>query len=182
MVRMPVTVILIFLSTIPAVAHPGLADATGFLAGVLHPLSGVDHALAMLAVGAWAAMAGGRTRWHLPLSFVGGAGLGAWLVQLNLPLPLAEPLIVASVLFLGLFAVIQLKINGALAAALVFGFAIAHGFGHAAELPPGSPLLAAGVGFLAGSAPLILAGMTLAGGLCRYLTSSTEVRAPRTTS
>jgi hydrogenase/urease accessory protein HupE len=76
----------------------------------------------------------------------------------------------------------QLTINGAFAAALVFSFAIAHGFGHAAELPPGSPLLAAGLGFLAGSALSILAGIALASGLGRYLTSRTEVRAPRTTS
>jgi urease accessory protein len=182
MMRVPVTVILIFLSTIPAVAHPGLAGTPGFLAGMLHPLSGVDHTLAMMAVGAWAAMRGGRMLWYLPLSLVGGAGLGGWFVHLNLPLPLAEPLIMASVLFLGLFALMQLTINGAFAAALVFGFAVAHGFGHAAELPPGSPLLAAGFGFLAGSALSMLAGIALASGLRRYLTSRTEVRAPRTTS
>ena len=182
MMRVSVTVILIFLSTIPAVAHPGLAGSTGFLEGMFHPLSGIDHVSAMLAVGAWAAMLGGRMLWHLPLSFVAGAGLGGWLAHLNLPLPLAEPLILASVLFLGLVALLQLKMNGALAAALVFGFAIAHGFGHVAELPPGSSLLAAGLGFLAGSTLSILAGITLAGGLGLYRTSSTEVRAPRTTS
>jgi urease accessory protein len=182
MIRVPVTVAFIFLSTIPALAHPGLAGTPGFLAGVLHPLSGSDHALAMLAVGAWAAMVGGRALWHLPVAFLAGAELGEGLAYLQLPLPVSEPLILASVLFLALFAVMRLKIHGALAAALVFGFAIAHGFDHAAGLPAELPVLAPGLGFLAGSALLILTGIALAGGLRRYLTSSTEVRAPRTTS
>ena len=182
MIRVPVTVAFIFLSTIPALAHPGLAGTPGFLAGVLHPLSGIDHALAMLAVGAWAAVVGGRALWHLPVAFLAGAGLGEGLAYLQLPLPVSEPLILASVLFLALFAVMRLKIHGALAAALVFGFAIAHGFDHAAGLPAELPVLAPGLGFLAGSALLILTGIALAGGLRRYLTSSTEVRAPRTTS
>jgi urease accessory protein len=182
MMRVPVTFVLIFLSTIPAMAHPGPADTTGFLSGLFHPLSGIDHVLAMLALGAWAAMLGGRALWHLPLAFVAGAAMGATLAHLHFALPLTEPLILASVLFLGLFALVRLKLHGALAAALVFGLAIAHGFAHAAELPAGLPLLAPGLGFLAGSALLILAGIALAGGLRRYRTSSTEVRAPRTTS
>jgi urease accessory protein len=182
MMRVPVTVAFIFLSTIPAVAHPGLAGTPGFLAGVLHPLSGIDHSLAMLTVGAWAAIVGGRALWHLPVAFLAGAGLGEGLAHLQLSLPVTEPLILASVLFFALFAVMQLKIHGALAATLVFGFAIAHGFDHAAGLPTGFPVLAPGLGLLAGSALLILTGIVLAGGLCRYLTSSTEVRAPRTTS
>ncbi|MGH6875501.1 MAG: HupE/UreJ family protein, partial [Aestuariivirgaceae bacterium] len=75
----------------------------------------------------------------------------------------------------------RLRLHGTLATALVFGFAIAHGFDYVADLPAGLPVLAPGLGFLAGSA-LILAGIALAYGLRRYLTSSTEVRAPRTTS
>jgi urease accessory protein len=182
MMRVPVTAVLIFVSTIPAVAHPGLAVTTGFLSGAFHPFSGIDHALAMLAVGTWAAAAGGRAFWHLPLAFLAGAGTGAALAHVQLPLPVAEPVILASVLIFGLFALMRLRLHAALAMALVFGFAIAHGFDHAAEVPAGLPLLAPEMGFLAGSSLLIVAGSALACGLRRYLTSSTEVRAPRTTS
>jgi urease accessory protein len=182
MMWMPVMGVLIFLSTIPALAHPGLAEAAGFLAGAFHPISGIDHALAMLGVGAWAAVIGGRAFWRLPLAFLAGAGFGGSLAYLHVPLPVAEPLVLASVLFFGLFVLMRLRLQGALAMALVFGFAIAHGFDHAAEVPAGLPVLAPGLGFLAGSALLILAGIAGACGLRRYLTSSTDVRAPRTTS
>jgi urease accessory protein len=179
MMRLPVMAVLIFISTIPAAAHAGPGEPAGFLAGLLHPASGIDHLLAMLGLGAWAAMIGGRALWLLPLAFLAGAGLGGSLASLHVPLPAAEPLVLASALFLILFALMRLKLHGALSLALAFGLAIAHGHSHATEVPV---VFASGLGFLTGSALLLLGGIAVARGLRRYLTSSTDVRAPRTTS
>ncbi len=79
----------------------GRHDASGFAAGVAHPLHGLDHILAMVAVGLWAAQLGGRARWLVPASFVSVMALGGALGMAGIPMPFAEQGIFASVLILG---------------------------------------------------------------------------------
>ncbi|HEX8405909.1 MAG TPA: HupE/UreJ family protein, partial [Duganella sp.] len=71
-----------------ALAHPGHAD--GAMAGLMHPLTGIDHILAMLAVGLWGAQLGGRAQWLLPASFVAFLALGGALGMGGVGLPMVE--------------------------------------------------------------------------------------------
>ena len=145
-----------------ALAHPGHAPAS-FATGFAHPLGGLDHLLAMLAVGLYAARQAGAARLLLPAGFVlamlAGAGLGA----LGLALPAVEAGIAASVLVLGLLVAVQTRMPWPLAAALAGVFAFFHGAAHGYELAGGSALnsLAALAGMALGSATLHVAGMAL---------------------
>ena len=85
----------------PAVAHPGHVDATGITAGFLHPLSGIDHVLVMLAVGIFAAQLGGRALYLLPLTFVGVMAMGGAMGMAGFGLPLIEAMIALSVFVMG---------------------------------------------------------------------------------
>lgn len=122
-----------------AFAHPGHFDAAatnGFLSGLAHPLSGLDHMLAMVAVGFWAASLGGAARWIAPAAFVAAMGLGAGLGLLVAP-PMADLdlAIAASVAALGCLIAFDLRAPAPAAAALVALFAVAHGLAHGAEAP-----------------------------------------------
>ncbi len=109
-----------------ALAHPG--HEIGFGAGVLHPLGGADHILAMVGLGLWAASHSAAGRWAMPVTFVTAMAAAFALV---LPMPIVEPLILASVILLG--AAIGFAFRAPLAVALplvaVMGFA--HGTAHA---------------------------------------------------
>ena len=139
-----------------AQAHVGVHGA-GLSAGMIHPFSGLDHLLAMIAVGAWAAQQGGRARWAVPLAFVammaaGGAwgSLGGWL-------PGVESGIAASVLVLGLLIAFSARLPLAAGMALAGAFALFHGYAHGVEMPSGSPLYA--LGFVLSTALLHAAGL-----------------------
>src|SRR5579859_3589526 len=93
--------LLAFLSPAMARAHTGVGPAAGLANGVLHPLSGPDHLLAMVAVGLWAAQRGGRALWLVPLAFVSVMVAGTALGMAAISIPLAEKGILASVLILG---------------------------------------------------------------------------------
>lgn len=139
-------------------AHPGHGLENGFGQGMLHPLSGLDHLLAMVAVGLWAAQLGGRARWVLPAGFVAVMSVGALLGQSGMVLPGAESLILASVLVLGLAVASARRAPLAVSAALTAVFAIAHGWVHGAEMSAAAaPGLFFG-GFLMATALLLLAG------------------------
>ncbi|WP_027854265.1 HupE/UreJ family protein [Marinobacterium litorale] len=137
-----------------ALAHTG--GETGLAAGFLHPLTGLDHLLAMFAIGIWAAMQQGKMQLALPTVFVFAllAGFGAAVA--GLALPMVETGIALSVVVLGtvIFAGSRLPA----AAVLGFGaiFAVFHGFAHGAEAS--GSLLSFGVGFIATSAALHLSG------------------------
>ena len=73
--RAILSLLLILLPT-AALAHTGAGDASGFLHGFMHPIGGVDHVLAMVAVGVFAYVLGGRALWLVPLSFVGMMAVG----------------------------------------------------------------------------------------------------------
>jgi urease accessory protein len=82
-------------------AHVGVGESVGFARGVRHPLAGIDHILAMVAVGLWAAQCGGRALWFIPATFVLVMGLGAFVSTLDIAVPFVEQGIVLSVLVLG---------------------------------------------------------------------------------
>jgi urease accessory protein len=121
-----------------ALAHPGhSADALSlFAAGFSHPFTGLDHLLAMLAVGLWASQSQGSARWGMPLAFVGTMLAGALLAASGYAMPVAslESLIAASVLVLGLGVAFQVKLHAAMVLPLVAGFALFHGMAHGVEL------------------------------------------------
>jgi urease accessory protein len=120
----------------PALAHTGVGQASGFFAGFSHPLSGLDHMLAMLAVGIWSALASkGHTGriWVAPVAFVAAMLLGAWAGYLALPLPMVETGIALSVVLLGLMIVARVDLPLAVGVGLIALFAIYHGHAHGAE-------------------------------------------------
>jgi urease accessory protein len=155
-----------------ASAHPGaLAHAhAGFLAGFVHPLTGPDHLLAMLALGVWSALAV-RPAWLAPAAFVALLAAGALAGFAGLAIPGVEPMIAASLLAIGLLLAQRRTLAWPLAAALAGGFAFFHGAAHGAELAGGAPL-ATLAGLLLASAGLHLAGMALgrAAAQVRWLT------------
>lgn len=152
----------------PAHAH-GIGDGgTGLLAGFAHPFTGWDHAVAMIAVGIWAAQCGGAARWMLPAGFVAAMALGGALGGLAVGLPAVETGIALSILALGIAIAIAARPAAWLGTALVAAFAVFHGHAHGAEMPGGaSPVLHA-LGFLLATATLHAAGLG-GGGLAARL-------------
>lgn len=152
-----------------AYAHPG--HDGGLLAGLGHPYSGLDHLLAMLAVGLWAAQQkGDGALWKIPLAFVASMVAGGLLGYAGLPLPHVEAGIAASVLLLGLLIAFALRLPNAAAMALVGVFALCHGHAHGAEAPLAGSLASFVLGFSLATASLHGAGL-VAGGLLRRLSA-----------
>lgn len=148
-----------------AAAHTG-EHAGGFLSGAAHPLGGADHVLAMLAVGLWAAQAGGRALWAAPSVFLFAMLAGAGLGFAGIPFPAVEPVILASAIVLGAAVALALRppLPMALAAVAVFG--LAHGHAHGAEGPAAGLALYA-AGFAVATAALHAAGILLGVALSR---------------
>lgn len=122
------------LAASPAFAHLDPHAHGSFAAGFTHPISGLDHVLAMVAVGLWGALIGGRGIWLLPTGFVGSMIIGYALALLGLHLPGVEPMIMASVIALGAVVLVALRLP-AVAGALVCGlFGLFHGHAHGGEL------------------------------------------------
>ena len=151
-----------------AIAHPGHAGhLPGALAGLMHPFLGLDHLLAMLAVGVWATQLGGRAQWLLPLSFVALLAAGGGLAIAGVGLPMVEGGIATSVLLLGILIALAVKMPTALAAAMVGVFALFHGHAHGSEMPAFSTPWQYAFGFMLASALLHGAGVWLGKGLQR---------------
>lgn len=157
------------LSLVPAVAfaHPGHGGAAGhdFLHGFMHPLHGMDHFLAMVAVGLWAAQRDRRSVWALPIAFVAFMVVGFVLGAGGVAMPAVELGIAASVLVLGIAVALAARIPTVGAVALVALFALFHGHAHGAELPAGMAASLFGAGFATSTALLHGAGIALAVGL-----------------
>ena len=147
-----------------AAAHPLHGTGDGLTAGLAHPFLGLDHLLAMMAVGVWAAQCGGRWLWAIPLSFVGAMLAGGALGFLGLNLPLTEPLVATSVLVMGLLIALRVRLQWP-GLALAAGFALFHGLAHAAELPAEAGAVAYAAGFAAATAALHAAGIALGTGM-----------------
>jgi urease accessory protein len=153
----------------PAAAHTFGADGAGFAAGLGHPLFGLDHLLAMVAVGVWAAQLGGRATWQVPAAFVYALVLGAALALAGLPLPAVEPGIMASVLALGLLIAFAVRLPAPSGMALAALFALFHGHAHGAEIPAAADPLLYGAGFVLATVALHAAGIALGWGAARLL-------------
>jgi urease accessory protein len=121
-------------ATLPAFAHLDPGEHGSFAAGFSHPLFGLDHILAMVAVGLWAAQQGGRAVWMVPAAFVGTMAIGFAFAIGGVPLPFVEPVILASVIFIGIAIALALPIPTPAVAAMVGFFAFFHGHAHGGEL------------------------------------------------
>ena len=149
---------LLLAASAPAFAHVSPADHGSFLAGFSHPLFGIDHIVVMIAVGLWAATIGGRALWMVPAAFV-GAMTGGYILSLSgLALPFAEPMILASVVALGLLIAAAVRLPVAAGATLVGLFALFHGYAHGSELGVATAL-PYGIGFAFATALLHSAGI-----------------------
>ncbi|MFT3905078.1 MAG: HupE/UreJ family protein [Steroidobacteraceae bacterium] len=144
-----------------AAAHPGHPGHESFAAGFAHPLSGVDHLLAMLAVGLWAAQLGGRARWAVPAAFVVLMLAGGALGRAGVWLPQADAVIAASVLVLGLLVAALVRLPTVAAMAVVGAFALFHGYAHGVEMPLSAQALPYVAGFAAATAALHAVGLGL---------------------
>ena len=166
MKRLALTSLPALLAAGPALAHLNPEEHGSFAAGFTHPVFGADHVLAMLCVGLWAALLGGRALWQLPVGFVAAMGLGFRLALSGVGLPFVEPAILASVLVLGVLVALALRLPARGAVAIVAAFGLFHGHAHGAEIGA-----ATAAGYLAGFAlatmALHLAGLTLGLALSR---------------
>ena len=141
-------IILTLLATAPAFAHVQRGQAAGFFTGLSHPVSGMDHVLAMVAVGLWGAQLGAPAMWLLPVIFPMVMAVGGMLGLLGIPLPLVEIAIALSAVLLGIMVMTEARPPLALAAILVGFFAIFHGHAHGTELPAGQSGLLYSMGFV----------------------------------
>ena len=145
----------------PALAHEQAGQAQGFLTGFRHPLSGLDHVLAMIAVGLWGAQLGPPALWLLPVTFPMVMAVGGFLGLIGVPLPGVEIGIALSAVLLGVMIAREAKPKVAVAAALVAFFAIFHGHAHGTELPAGQSGLAYSIGFVVATGMLHALGIAI---------------------
>ena len=154
-----------------ALAHPHhdqLGGYGSFMSGLLHPVVGFDHVLAMVAVGLWASLIGGRALCAVPAAFVGVMVLGFLMAVGGVGLPFVEPFILASVVVLGLVVALAIPVPVALGAVVGGFFALFHGHAHGQEM--GAATMAAyGAGFVISTAALHAAGVAAGLGLGRML-------------
>jgi urease accessory protein len=131
-----------------AFAHIKGGEVIGFISGLQHPISGLDHVLAMIAVGLWGAQLGAPAVWLLPVTFPMVMAFGGLLGLLGVNLPGIEIGIAVSAIALGFAVFREARLKLWMAAVLVGFFAIFHGYAHGAELPPGGNGLLYSIGFV----------------------------------
>jgi urease accessory protein len=144
-----------------AFAHTGASDGSGLAHGFMHPIAGLDHVLAMVSVGFFAYVLGGRALWLVPGAFVAMMAASGFLRMSGFELPYAELGIALSIIAIGMLAAVGPKMPVAAAMALVGGFAVFHGFAHGAEMPQGASGLSYGIGFMLATALLHAGGIAL---------------------
>lgn len=152
----------------PAFAHVGLGQAAGFAHGFFHPLSGLDHIIAMVAVGLYAANLGGRNLWLVPSAFVVMMIFGGFLGYAGFHLPLVEGGIALSVVVMSMAIAAGVNLRTVAAVALVSLFALFHGHAHGSEGAALSSFLPYAAGFVIATASLHIAGIGLGLGLERF--------------
>ena len=150
-----------------AIAHVGHGDAGGGLwAGMLHPLSGLDHIAAMVALGIWAAQLGAPAIWLVPIAFPLVVALGGALGALGVPVPEVEVGIALSAITFGLMIALSVRAprrvaTSALLGLLVVAFAIFHGYAHGTEIPESTNAMSYAVGFVLATGLLHALGIVL---------------------
>jgi len=141
--------------------HVGSGEAGGFVTGLQHPISGLDHVIAMLAVGLWGAQLGNPALWLLPVVFPMMMAGGGCLGLLRIPLPGVEVGIAVSAIVLGLMVLAEARLKIYLAMVIVAFFAIFHGHAHGTELPAGQSGLLYSIGFVAATGCLHAVGIAI---------------------
>ena len=152
-----------------AFAHAGHGDTAGLLSGFMHPVGGLDHVLAMVAVGVFAFVLGGRALFLVPLSFVAMMLAGFALGASGINLPFVELGIALSSIVIGAAAAWGKPMPVAAAMSLVGAFAVFHGHAHGAEMPANAAGLEYALGFMLATAALHLAGIGAAMGVTRLV-------------
>ncbi len=163
---LPITLFLV--AATPACAHVGQHLGFSAASGFAHPLMGLDHLAAMIAVGLWAAMAGGKRIWIWPAAFVIAMLVGGFIGHAGIDLPQVEPVIALSVVVLGLLVATGISAPIPVGAVLIAAFAIFHGHAHGAEAPA-EGWAGYALGFAAATALLHLVGIGVGLGLQRVV-------------
>jgi len=144
-----------------ASAHTESGTIGGFVSGLQHPLTGLDHIVAMVAVGLWGAYLGAPAMWLLPVIFPVVMALGGGLGVLGVPLPAVEKCIALSGVILGLAVAFAARPPLWVSAVIVGFFAIFHGHAHGTELPEAANAMTYAVGFVIATGLLHLSGIAL---------------------
>ena len=142
-------------------SHIGSSEAGGFLTGLQHPISGLDHVVAMLAVGLWGAQLGRPALWMLPVVFPVMMAVGGNLGLMGIPLPGVEVGIAVSAVVLGFMVLAEARLTINMAMLVVAFFAIFHGHAHGTELPAGQSGLLYSIGFVAATGCLHAMGIVI---------------------
>jgi len=157
-------------------AHETHGGASGFAGGFLHPVSGLDHVVAMVAVGLWGAQLGPPLLWLLPVAFPMMMAVGGFLGLIGVPLPLVEVAIAASAIVLGTLVAARARPPVVVCVLVVAAFALFHGHAHGAELPPNSDALTYSLGFVVATGLLHGVGILL-GAMHQWPAGARVVRA-----
>lgn len=156
------SVFLLLISSAPAFAHADPASLQGaFMSGFMHPISGLDHVVAMVAVGLWGAFLGKPAIWILPITFPLVMAFGGALGVVGVPIPYVETGVALSGVVLGLAVLLALRPPMWIAAVIVGIFAIFHGYAHGVELPKAANPLIYSIGFVIATGLLHLAGIAI---------------------
>ena len=174
-VLLPALATALCLAALPALAHIG-GTLGGLESGLLHPVSGLDHVVAMVAVGLWGGILGKPALWLLPLAFPVMMALSGVMGMLQVPLPGVETGIGVSGIVLGAMVLFAVRLPLALAMTLVGFFAIFHGYAHGAELPGSANPAAYALGFVVATGLLHLIGIGI-GYLTKWPAGMVAVRA-----
>jgi len=153
--------IMMLLWPIAAWAHVESGQASGFASGLLHPVSGLDHVLAMVAVGLWGAQLGNPAMWLLPVAFPMMMAVGGMLGLIGVPFPGIEAGIAVSGIVLGALILGQVKMPTPVALGIVAFFAVFHGHAHGTELAAGQNAILYSLGFVIATGTLHAVGITL---------------------
>ncbi|WP_417537402.1 HupE/UreJ family protein [Marinomonas sp.] len=151
-----------------ALAHPGHEHTTSFMTGFMHPMGGLDHLLAMLAIGLWAASLGGRALWAVPAAFVGTMLVGGALAVAGVQVPFIEQGIVLSVILMGALLLGAARFSVVTCAGIAGLFAIFHGAAHGLEMPLNANGAEYALGFAAATALLHVVGIGFGAVIARF--------------
>ncbi|WP_405232716.1 HupE/UreJ family protein [Lentisalinibacter salinarum] len=176
LIRTIIATLFLLLLADAALAHEAEGFAGGFVSGLLHPLFGWDHVVAMIAVGLWGAFLGVPAIWLLPVVFPLVMAVGGAAGVAGMPLPAVEAGIAASALVLGAMVALAARPPLWAAAAIVGVFAVFHGHAHGTELPHAAGPLAYSAGFVISTGLLHLSGIAL-GLAARWRAGRVAIRA-----
>src|SRR5689334_888517 len=161
LLRSGLLVVVTLAFTEAALAHSGTDAALGLKSGFLHPITGFDHLVAMVAVGLWGAQLRNPAIWVLPITFPLVMAVGGLLGVSGVPLPLTEPVVALSGIARGLLIALHVRLPLVVAMLLVGIFAVFHGYAHGRELPEAADPTAYAVGFVVATGLLHLCGIVI---------------------